>query len=615
MDFECFMDEQVVIKETTIIKEEVEIDQNYNPESENAQSGKAVAEAIQNIPKEVDQTYNATSENAQSGKAVAEAVKNKLDKKNNNLGDLEDCGPAVYAEDDRHIVSHGALGDSKTELIRVDDVMNSRPKPKPYYIPRRDERGNLWSNSPVNDYDVTTKEYVDPKIDRLQKLVANNEGEISHLFAEIEGIDNELATISNKVPIIPNSAPYDVAYIQKSGNGSVTAENVSTLPIENDSWRVYPADMIGFIATRNGKGNLVSGIPTEDLEVTNKKYVDDSIANIEISGGIGAIDQEYKPESENAQSGKAVTEALNKYIPIQENWAPLDTAYIQKSNSDSSEGVSTLYIENKSWREEYPTDMPEFIATRNERSNLISNTPEIDLEVANKKYVDDAIVNIDINGKLDKMTDKTSNTASGKMVPKFYAIDKINDVVSDTLLRGSWNADGNTIPLRNGNGQIVANTSKDDSSALVNLNYLKNYVAEHIPTFTFIPRKLNHTWKNANETVQITRSNMYFCCSSSNSGDVQVIDGNNSAVTDAEGDSISVGKVFILFVPENTTTYNSVRGYMCFYISAKQGSGILNPQIDGSAGNIFIKKEDMEDGNHFIKTGGGMNVWTLPFDI
>lgn len=85
------------------------VDQTYTPESENAQSGKAVAEAINskqdtlisgtniktingnsilgngNISIEggssssiiVDQTYSPNSENAQSGKAVAEAVASK----------------------------------------------------------------------------------------------------------------------------------------------------------------------------------------------------------------------------------------------------------------------------------------------------------------------------------------------------------------------------------------------------------------------------------------------------------------------------------------------------------------------------------------------------------
>ena len=93
------------------------VDQSYNPDSENAQSGKAVAEAVDgkqstlvsgtniktingnsilgsgNITIEggsgssitIDQTFDPDSENAQSGKAVAEAVEIKADKENFEL--------------------------------------------------------------------------------------------------------------------------------------------------------------------------------------------------------------------------------------------------------------------------------------------------------------------------------------------------------------------------------------------------------------------------------------------------------------------------------------------------------------------------------------------------
>lgn len=56
----------------------IDVDQTYDAESENAISGKGVAEALSNVKIDVDQTYNAESKNAQSGTAVAEAVKKKL---------------------------------------------------------------------------------------------------------------------------------------------------------------------------------------------------------------------------------------------------------------------------------------------------------------------------------------------------------------------------------------------------------------------------------------------------------------------------------------------------------------------------------------------------------
>ena len=55
----------------------IPIDQTYDPESSNPQSGTAVAEAIEEISEAkltIDQNYNPVSVNAQSGKAVAEAI-------------------------------------------------------------------------------------------------------------------------------------------------------------------------------------------------------------------------------------------------------------------------------------------------------------------------------------------------------------------------------------------------------------------------------------------------------------------------------------------------------------------------------------------------------------
>lgn len=64
--------------------ETVTVDQTYNPQSDNAQSGKAVAEAISNAVLGesgivVDQTYSPESSNAQSGKAVTEGMSQVYD--------------------------------------------------------------------------------------------------------------------------------------------------------------------------------------------------------------------------------------------------------------------------------------------------------------------------------------------------------------------------------------------------------------------------------------------------------------------------------------------------------------------------------------------------------
>lgn len=60
------------------INEQLYVDQTYSPISENPQSGKALAEAIASIPQTtVDQTFDSESINAQSGIAVTEAINSK----------------------------------------------------------------------------------------------------------------------------------------------------------------------------------------------------------------------------------------------------------------------------------------------------------------------------------------------------------------------------------------------------------------------------------------------------------------------------------------------------------------------------------------------------------
>jgi hypothetical protein len=52
---------------------------------------------------------------------------------------------------------------------------------------------------------------------------------------------------------------------------------------------------------------------SNDGSLPTSKAVYEAIKNIEVSGGGGTVDQTYDPESENAQSGKAVNEALTEF--------------------------------------------------------------------------------------------------------------------------------------------------------------------------------------------------------------------------------------------------------------------------------------------------------------
>lgn len=107
-----------VIKE--VIKEEI-VDQSYNAESANAQSGKAVAEAIAGISQpEVDQSYNAESLNAQSGTAVADAIKESLASLDIDVPEVDDTLSIAGASADSLVV-----GNKLKEIYqRFDNLQN-----------------------------------------------------------------------------------------------------------------------------------------------------------------------------------------------------------------------------------------------------------------------------------------------------------------------------------------------------------------------------------------------------------------------------------------------------------------------------------------------------------
>ena len=79
---------------------EIVVDETYNPDSYNAQSGKAVREALQ---KNTDIEYNPESENAQSGKAVAEA--------------LSEVATKTYVDD--------LIGDIETALTDIEAIQDA----------------------------------------------------------------------------------------------------------------------------------------------------------------------------------------------------------------------------------------------------------------------------------------------------------------------------------------------------------------------------------------------------------------------------------------------------------------------------------------------------------
>lgn len=113
-----------------------------------------------------DQIYNPESENAQSGKAVAEAVSGCVPKKIANSG-----APfsSVLATNNEGLGEHNLPTDDS--YMCIDTIGAELGKNMDNYlyvfagsIPRRDSNGNLFTGTPIDDEDCINKKYVDEKI-------------------------------------------------------------------------------------------------------------------------------------------------------------------------------------------------------------------------------------------------------------------------------------------------------------------------------------------------------------------------------------------------------------------------------------------------------------------
>lgn len=102
----------------------------------------------------LDQTYSPQSENAQSGRAVAEAVSGCVQKVNG-----DGLHYRVYAATDNPY-------EQKVEMLTVDTVENADGQ-----IPRRHIGGNLKTNTPFADLDCANKKYVDDIVGDIETLL------------------------------------------------------------------------------------------------------------------------------------------------------------------------------------------------------------------------------------------------------------------------------------------------------------------------------------------------------------------------------------------------------------------------------------------------------------
>ena len=197
----------------------------------------------------VDQTYSPTSENAQSGKAVAEAVSSRVPKKSANPGaqfsSVVATNNSSYDENfipnDESYICIDAIGDELGKDIdnNIGTFAGS--------IPRRDSKGNLFTSTPIDDEDCVNKKYI----------------------------------TDNYIPIKTSELQEYQVYAIPDAIG---AKSVDYLTVENPMY-FENGQSLGTIPSRQTNGNIMTNAPVKDLDCANKKYVDDKIAAIPSGGG------------------------------------------------------------------------------------------------------------------------------------------------------------------------------------------------------------------------------------------------------------------------------------------------------------------------------------------
>lgn len=151
---------------------------------------------------------------------------------------------------------------------------------------------------------------------------------------------------------------------------------------------------------------------SNDGSLPTSKAVYEAIKNIEVSGGGGIVDQTYDPESENAQSGIAVEQALNAY-PYTPQFMGGVMGLVQSNGYTTTEQVEHMFNvlsqvqinENKTSKLEtnkvyrfdiadsiafeLPTDIDTAILNSIELQVTISNYENITIDLGATKYFGD----------------------------------------------------------------------------------------------------------------------------------------------------------------------------------------------------------------------------------
>ena len=353
------------------------VDQIYTPDSENAQSGKAVSEAVSdkqdslvsgtNIKTinnqsilgsgnitieggsdvEVDQNYNPTSENAQSGKAVAQAVAIEQNRADNTFANAlkgNKSDTAMLLDDVSPVTHDMGVKVRKVNLFDVSKIQSKNGITNNGDGTLTLAGGQYALNTRVKLSDVCP----DLKVGDTVFLSATTTGTGLWSFDS-----SPIWTFNTSFEVTENAFKGDLYLYGKNSNASDFNEphTISNIQIEYGekatNYRPYVPDLTTVKVSRCGK-NLIQ---TNIIEVTSPGGVENLIWQGNISGKLSfSLDNsEYTPNPSNASAANfkfVLGDGTDKYLAAYDNSIHLETPSPLKEIYFLNWGQGTGVIKN-----------------------------------------------------------------------------------------------------------------------------------------------------------------------------------------------------------------------------------------------------------------------------
>ncbi len=407
----------------------------------------------------------------------------------------------------------------------------------------------------------------------------------------------------------------------------------------------------GISATHSWNGTVLtvtSASGTSSADLKGEK------GDVGPAGKDAATDQTYNAESENAQSGTAVAEAIQNSVQKVKGNGHTYQVYAVGDTFDECNDT-TLEVERNDF---FETGLSYGkIPYRQKNGNLHTNTPIKDIDCANKKYVDEAVKNIsigdidvDVTNKVDKIPSNESKILED-IKGSLGAYVSNTNYEGDFLARVHYNWEPYTIPYRLASGQIhvgmsgwdeINGVSKIFQDAAVPKSYLamvRSVLENNITNVKTVAETANTNANNALTNANTAKSNannalteanrkkltssytkakttldynsLYILWSNSGNADIELYNSATGArVKDTASENLPSAKVAVLFLPTSSTEVTSAEtskdvSRRCLYFGVTGTPSMLNM-------NVTSKQFVVESGEvYFTPSSSGVSVFKI----